>query len=163
MALSSTAALIFLVAALPLGLFAAYSDLSRMKIPNLATDALAIAYVVLGFFALPFDTYLWGYAYFGIMLVVGILLNAAGVMGAGDSKFIASAAPYIALADIPLVMMLLSGSLLGAYATHRIAKHSPLRQTVPHWESWQTGKRFPMGFPLAMTLIGYLLIVAITR
>lgn len=160
MVLSSTSALIFLIAVLPIGLYVAYSDLARMKIPNMATDALALAYVVLGPFALPFDLYLWGFASFAVMLLVGILLNTAGVMGAGDSKFIASAAPFIAVADAPMILGLLAGCLLAGWAVHRIARHSPLRAQVPNWASWEQGKRFPMGFPLAGTLILYLMIAA---
>lgn len=156
MGLTAEAAGWFLLAAVPFGFFAIYSDLSRMKIPNLTTDGLALAYVVLGFIALPFDLYLWGYAHFAVMLVVGILLNAAGVMGAGDSKFIASAAPYVAIADLRLILFLFPAALIAAYVTHRVAKHSPIRRMVPDWASWQQGKRFPMGFPLGMTLILYL-------
>ena len=156
MALSAQAAGWFLLAAVPIGFFVAWSDLARMKIPNLATDGLALAYVVLGLIALPFETYLWGYAAFGVMLVFGILLNSAGVLGAGDAKFIASAAPYIAWADARMVILILAACLLAGYVTHRAAKASPLRRMVPHWESWSQGKRFPMGFPLAMTLVIYL-------
>ncbi len=163
MGLTASAAGWFLLAAVPFGLFSIYSDLSRMKIPNLATDGLAASYIILGFIALPFDLYLWGFAHYAVMLIAGIALNAARVMGAGDSKFIAAAAPYIAIADLRLILFLFPAALLAAYVTHRAAKYSPLRRAVPHWESWQQGKRFPMGYPLGMTLILYLLIVLTTR
>ncbi|MEY1554736.1 hypothetical protein AB3Y40_03790 [Yoonia sp. R2331] len=163
MGLTASAAGWFLLAAVPFGLFSIYSDLSRMKIPNLATDGLAASYIILGFIALPFDLYLWGFAHYAVMLIAGIALNAARVMGAGDSKFIAAAAPYIAIADLRLILFLFPAALLAAYVTHRAAKYSPLRRAVPHWESWQQGKRFPMGYPLGMTLILYLLIVLLTR
>jgi len=83
------AAGLFLLAALPISIFVAYSDMSRMKIPNVAVVALIIA----------------------------------------------------------------------GYVTHRIAKNSPIRKLVPNWESWTSGNRFPMGFPLAMTLVFYLILV----
>lgn len=160
MALPASAALIFLIVTLPICVYVAYSDLARMKIPNIATDTLALAYLVAGPFALPFDVYLWGFASFGVMLVVGILLNAAGAMGAGDSKFIASAAPFVALPDAPLILALLAGCLLTGWAVHRTARMSPVRAQFPDWASWEQGKRFPMGFPLAGTLILYLAIAA---
>ncbi len=163
MGLTAQAAGWFLLAAIPFGLFSIYSDLSRMKIPNLATDGLAASYIVLGFLALPFDLYLWGFAHYAVMLVVGIALNAARIMGAGDSKFIAAAAPYVAIADLRLILFLFPAALIAAFVTHRLAKHSPLRAMVPNWASWDQGKRFPMGFPLGMTLIIYLLIVFFTR
>ncbi len=163
MGLTAQAAGWFLLAAIPIGLFSIYSDLSRMKIPNLATDGLAACYIVLGFLALPFDLYLWGFAHYAVMLVAGIALNAARIMGAGDSKFIAAAAPYVAIADLRLILFLFPAALIAAFVTHRLAKHSPLRAMVPNWASWDQGKRFPMGFPLGMTLIIYLLIVFFTR
>ena len=44
---------------------------------------------------------------------------------------------------------------------HRGAKISPLRNLAPHWESWERGKKFPMGLPLGMTLATYLVLGAI--
>ena len=55
MALSAYAASLYLLALIPIGFFVAYSDLSRMKIPNVAVGALVASYAVLGLIALPFD------------------------------------------------------------------------------------------------------------
>jgi prepilin peptidase CpaA len=163
MELSATAAVVFLIAALPISGFVIFSDLSRMKIPNLAVGALVLCYAVLGLFVLPFEQYLWHWTHLVILLVVGIFLNAAGVMGAGDAKFIAGAGPMISSADIRLLIPLFATCLLAGYAAHRVSRASPLRKAVPHWESWDAGRRFPMGFPLGMTLIAYLAIVAFLR
>ena len=97
------------------------------------------------------------------MLLVGMLLNAARVMGAGDAKFIAAAAPMFALDDLRLIIILFASCLLAGFAVHRAAKFLGLRKLLPHWQSWQTGKRFPMGFPLSMTLLFYLILVATYR
>jgi prepilin peptidase CpaA len=83
--------------------------------------------------------------------------------GAGDAKFAAAAAPFFARApgDITVIVMLLSAFLLGAFATHRIARTIPaLRTMAPDWVSW-TRKDFPMGLALVGTLWSYLLIVAL--
>jgi len=109
-----------------------FSDLARMKIPNLAVYALVLSYAVLGLIALPFDQYLWHWLHLPVLLLIGIILNACAC-------------------------------LLGGFMAHRLARMTPIRNAVPHWESWSTGKRFPMGFPLGMTLVGYLLIIVITR
>lgn len=156
MTLPALAAGLFLVAALPIGFYVAFSDLSRMKIPNVANYALVAAYAVFGLIALPFMDYLWQWTHLIVVLLIGILLNAAGVMGAGDAKFMAAAAPMIPLADAPRLIPIAIVCLLAGYATHRIAKYTPIRQLVPTWESWQSGKRFPMGFPLAMMLVTFL-------
>lgn len=153
------AAGLFLIAALPIAIFVAYSDMSRMKIPNVAVGALVVAYAVLGLIALPFEQYLWHWTHLIVVLVIGILANAAGLVGAGDAKFAAAAAPMIGIADLAMLMYLFAACLLGGFVAHRIAKYSPLHKMVPTWESWSTGKRFPMGFPLAMTLVFYLILV----
>lgn len=133
-----------------------------MKITNKAVLALAGVFVVLGPIALPsFDLYLWRLAQLAIMLVFGIVLNAIGTMGAGDAKFIAASAPYVALGDLRLVIALLAASLLAAFVTHRLARHTPLRKLAPNWESWDQGKKFPMGLALGITLGFYLLLGAL--
>ncbi|MEP1356440.1 MAG: prepilin peptidase [Tateyamaria sp.] len=147
---------------LPLCLYVAYTDLSRMKITNPTVIAIAAVFVVLGPFLYPFDAYLWQLAQLAIVLLVGIVLNAAGVMGAGDAKFLAAAAPYVALPDLRLLMALFAAVLLAAYAVHRIAKATPLHKMGPTWDSWHTtGRKFPMGFALGPTLALYLCLAAV--
>ncbi|MCA1774326.1 MAG: prepilin peptidase [Loktanella sp.] len=164
MDLTAWAAGWFLLAALPIAFIVSYSDLSRMKIPNATVLALVAAYAVLGLIALPFDQYLWHWLHLPVILVIGMVLNAAGAMGAGDAKFMAAAAPMIATSDAVLVALILSAAFLAGYAAHRIARATPIRQAVPHWASWDTAsKRFPMGFPLSMALVAYLGIVLVLR
>ncbi|MGB5863513.1 MAG: prepilin peptidase [Sulfitobacter sp.] len=156
MALTAYAAAWFLPFVVPICLYVMYTDLSRMKITNNANLALVGVFVVIGLIAVPFEEYLWRLAAIAIVLVVGILLNAAGAMGAGDSKFIAAAAPFIALGDLMVVMWLFLATLLAAVATHRLAKYSPLCRLAPGWTSWEQGKKFPMGLALGATLGIYL-------
>ena len=73
MALPASAAWWFLLIAVPVGLWVAYTDLSRMKITNAAVVALFAGYAVLGLLALPLQTYLWGYAHLAVVLVIGII------------------------------------------------------------------------------------------
>ncbi len=156
MAITGTEALWFLPFVLPICLYVAYTDMSRMKITNGSNLLLAGGFVVVGLIALPFDLYLWRLLSLLIVLIVGIVLNAAGAMGAGDSKFAAAAAPFIALGDLRLLMWLFTATLLAAVVTHRSIKHTPLRRLAPGWASWEQGKKFPMGLPLGATLAIYL-------
>ncbi|MFZ3581346.1 hypothetical protein ACOI1H_04125 [Loktanella sp. DJP18] len=160
MPLPASAAWLFLIVAVPVGLWVAYTDLSRMKITNAAVVTLFAGYVVLGYFALPWAGYLWGYVHLIVVLVIAIALNAVGAVGAGDAKFAAAAAPMIATGDIAPLLYLFCLCLLGGWAIHRIARMTPLRRMAPDWASWTSGRRFPMGLPLAMTLIAYLGLVA---
>lgn len=143
MALTSYAAAWFLPFVVPICLYVMYTDLSRMKITNVANMALAAVFLVIGLVVLDFDAYLWRLAGMAIVLVVGVILNAVGVMGAGDSKFIAAAAPFVALADLTLLCFIFLGCLIAAIVTHKTAKFTRLRQLAPHWTSWEQGKSFP--------------------
>ncbi|GGL75733.1 prepilin peptidase [Wenxinia marina] len=155
------AAACFLVPALPIGLWVAWSDLSRMKIPNKAVLALALGFAVVGPFVLPLADYGWRWVHLAVMLVVGIVANAVRLMGAGDAKFIAAAAPYVALGDLGTVALILAAASVLAFAGHRLARVSPLRARAPDWHSWEAGNRFPFGLPLAMALIAYLALAAL--
>jgi prepilin peptidase CpaA len=161
MALTSWTAIWFLPLALPLCFLTAYSDLARMRIPNLVVGALVAWFALIGPVALPFDQYLVHWVQVGVMLLVGMALFAAGVFGAGDAKFVAAAAGYVALGDLALVMALFAACLLGALVTHRLARASRLRAMTPHWASWTATRHFPMGLPLAGTLVIYLALAAI--
>lgn len=161
MAIPATHALWYLPFVLPICLYVAFTDLALMKITNQAVILLALVFVVIGFFLMPFQDYLWRLAALVIVLVVGIILNAAGVLGAGDAKFIAATAPYVALGDLRLMMALFMATLLAAAVAHRGAKYTPLRRLAPHWESWERGKKFPMGLALGPTLAIYLILGAL--
>ncbi|WP_299369241.1 prepilin peptidase [uncultured Tateyamaria sp.] len=162
MALSAQIALWFLPFLVPLCLYVAYTDLASMRITNWTVLAMVTVFVVLGPFLMPLPVFGWQMAQLGIVLVVCMILNAAGAMGAGDAKFLAAAAPYVALGDVRLLMALFAAVLLASYAAHRIAKHSPLRRMAPNWDSWsQDAKKFPMGFALGPTLAIYLVLATV--
>lgn len=156
-ALSPLSALAFLVAALPIGIWVAWSDMKSMKIPNKAVMALAIAFVVIGLLVLPVIAVLWALALGGVVLVLGFVGNAAGLFGAGDAKFAAAMAPFFIGADLRFVLGLFAACLLGAFVSHRLAARIPaFRAATTDWQSW-THKDFPMGLALSGTLIFYLL------
>jgi prepilin peptidase CpaA len=161
MALGQVEAWIYLPFALPLCFYVAFTDLREMRITNQAVIVLGALFLILGLIALPLDAYLWRLAHLGIVLVVGVTLNAAGAVGAGDAKFAAAAAPYIALGDLRTLLVLFMLNLLAAVATHRLAKYTPLRRLAPHWVSWDRGRDFPMGLALGGTLGLYLILGAL--
>jgi prepilin peptidase CpaA len=161
MTIPAIQAMWFLPFVLPICFYVAYTDLARMKITNRAVIVLALIFVVIGFFLMPLNAYLWKLAALAIVLVVGIVLNAAGVMGAGDAKFLAVAAPFIAIGDLQVLIMLFMATLLAAAITHRTVKHTPLRKLAPDWDSWEQGKKFPMGLALGPCLALYLILGAL--
>ncbi|MEO0916926.1 MAG: prepilin peptidase [Pseudomonadota bacterium] len=158
MALDWTTAAWFLPFVLPITIWVAWSDMATMKIPNKAVLALLAVFVVVGLVALPFNDYLWRYAHFGVVIVIGFILSSLGAMGAGDAKYAAAMAPFIAVPDLQVFFLLLGGVTIVAFLLHRGARRTPkIRDRFPNWESW-TRREFPMGFALAPALFFYLLI-----
>lgn len=175
MVIPALAAAWFLPFVAPICFYVAFTDMREMRIKNHAVMALGLVFVIVGFFVLPpwsgdwtagnigplalnLPVYVWQLSHIIIVLLIGIVLNAAGAMGAGDAKFCAAAAPFIWVGDLMPLMIILMSTTLGAVAAHRLAKHTALRQIAPHWESWDRGKKFPMGLVLAGTLTVYLLL-----
>ncbi|SFI88447.1 A24 family peptidase [Jannaschia pohangensis] len=156
---------VFGLLSLPICLWAAYTDLSTMKIKNEAVLALAAVFVVAGLFVLPtFTEYLWRYAHLGVILVIGFLMSAMRMLGAGDAKFAAAMAPFVALADVIEVLLIFSALLILTYVLHRIIRMIPaIRNLAPDWKSWHEKKDFPMGVTLAATQMTYLGLAALQQ
>lgn len=154
-------ALCFLPFVLPVCAWVVWSDLSVMRIPNTAVMALVGIFLAVGLAALPLADYPWRLLHLAVVLGLGFLVNAAGLVGAGDAKFAAAAAPFVALGDVAQLCLIFAATLLAAFVSHRIAKHSRLRQMAPHWESWSRGRKFPMGLALGGTLAIYLALGAV--
>ncbi len=158
--LPASAAWWFLPVAAPVALWVIWSDMRAMRIPNVAVVTLMAAYALIGPLALPLEDWGIGWAQFALVLAVGFVLNLAGAVGAGDAKFAAAMAPFVALADVAVFLLLFSLVLLAAFATHRGVRAVPaLRGLTPEWRSWQRHD-FPMGFALGGALLLYLLLAA---
>lgn len=144
----------------------AVSDMSRMKIPNKAVVALFAVYAVVGLVAVAMSVitmpdYLWRYAHLAVVLLIGFVMNAAGLLGAGDAKFAAAMAPFVALGDLVTFAYIFAAAILGGFVLHRIAKRvSFVRSAVPSWESWERDD-FPMGLCLGIGFVAYLVVVAL--
>lgn len=146
----------FLIALFPIMMIVAFNDLKFMKIPNKTVLAMIAVYIVLGFLILPLDAYLWRFAGLVVALVAGFILSSISMMGAGDAKFMAAAALFIAPEHALRVIIMLA--LLGPVALilHRLAGSLFARKAFPDWESWQRKREFPWGLPLTATLLIYL-------
>ena len=160
-ALPARAGLWFFIASLPICFWVMLSDLRAMRIPNKAVIALVAVFLLAGVWVLPLPVIATQLVQMVVMLLVGIVLNAASVFGAGDAKFAAAAAPFVMLGDVTFVLMLLALNLLASMITHRVAGRTPLRKLAPGWESWERKKDFPMGLSLGSTLSIYLGLAAL--
>lgn len=153
-------ALWFLPLVAPIALWVAWSDMKFMKIPNNAVLALAGVFAIVGLVALPLPEYGWRWLHLGIVLGITFALTIAGLIGAGDAKFAAAMAPFVALGDLRLFIGIFAASLLAAFVAHRLMRAlPPIRRATPDWISW-TSKKFPMGLALAGALLMHLGLVA---
>lgn len=153
--------LVFLVLVAPICLWVIYTDLSAMRIPNKAVLALVGIFAVAGLLVLPFSEWLHRWPNLVVLLLVGIILMMVGQFGAGDMKFAAASAPFIAPAHASFAMILLAAFLLGGLAAHQlIGRIAPLRNFAPEWKSWSLRRWVPAGIALAGTLLTYLSLVA---
>ncbi len=161
MAITAWSALWYLPFVVPICIWVAWSDMKFMKIPNYAVYSLAVIFVVVGIVALPLVEIPFRLLQLVLVLVIGFALNMIGAIGAGDAKFAAVMAPFLALGDMRFMLYLLAGVLLSAVVTHKIFKRIPaMRDLTPEWESW-SNKKFPMGLALGPALGFYLLAGAI--
>jgi prepilin peptidase CpaA len=158
-------ALWLLLGALPVCAWAAHSDLSRMKIPNRSVMALGGVFAALGLALLPLEGWTladwgWRWTHLAVVLVLGMVLNALNLLGAGDAKLTAAAAPFVAVSDGATILWLFALMLLSCWLLHRLALVTAGPRLAPHWVSWTSGRRFPMGVAIGATLLGYLALAA---
>ena len=154
--------LLFMAIVFPLSLYAGWSDLKTMTIPNWVSIAMIAGFVIVGLFILPFETILWRLGAAAIVLTIGFFLNGFGYLGGGDAKYLAAITPFISLENAASFMMIFSISLIGTLLLHRIAMRIPaLRRATPDWASWKAGRNFPMGISIAAAIMTFLLLKSI--
>jgi len=156
-------ALVLLIVATPFCLMAAVTDLKSMKILNKTNLGLFFGFVIVGFFLFPIDQYGLRLSQAAVMLAAGFILTSLGMMGGGDSKFIAAMAPFVALQDALGFLFLLSALALITIAAHRgIGAIKPMQPSLAGWKSWGAEKRkFPFGVTLGLALFTYLCLKAL--
>ncbi|MEI4472538.1 prepilin peptidase [Frigidibacter sp. MR17.24] len=154
------AALVFLVLLAPVAFYVCWTDLRWMKIRN-ATGMLILAiFAVAGLLVLPPEVWAWRWLNYAVVLVIGFVLTIGAGMGAGDAKYAAALAPFVAPADAALLLPIFTAFLLGAFAAHRGLRALPAaRRATPDWVSWQRGD-FPMGLAISGAILTYLAFAA---
>lgn len=147
---------------LPICLWVFYTDLSRMVIRNYAVLAMLAIFAITGPFLLPLAEYGLRYVHFAVVLVVGFVLNKVIGFGAGDAKFAAAIAPFVARGDLPdlgiLYIVWGIALVVGMFVARRI---KPLRAAAPDWKSWDN-VLLPFGCTLAATHLSYLALAALS-
>lgn len=157
-------ALISLVLLLLPCFYAAWSDLAFMKIPNWLSLYVIAAYLVSMPFLVPLDDMGMRLTIALAVLVIGFVLNVAGVIGAGDAKFGAALMLFVhpAIDHVTFFMQVLGMMALAGVVTHRLFyRIAPARRIGAEWQSWQEVKNFPFGLSIAASMLFYLVILLV--
>lgn len=156
--ITQTGALILLVPALPIAIWAAGNDLRHMKIPNLSVLAMAALWPLLGWLAVEtWAAWFWGFGLLAIVFVLGFLLYTTGTFGAGDAKYAAAMAPMFVGTPILRLLVIVFVGMIGALILHRLARSIPaIRNRTANWLSWSQARYFPLGLALSLMVVMYL-------
>lgn len=156
--MSAYADIILLIIAIPFCLWATWSDLKNMTIPNVLVLSMAGVFLVVGAIVLPFtEVFLWRLLGGVIVLVIGFLIFSIGGLGGGDAKFAAAMVLFVDHADILGFILILAAVTLVAVVLHVIV--GKLKFAAPlteNWKSWEKNRKFPLGFGMGSALIIYL-------
>lgn len=155
--MSLTASAVFFLALLGPCLWAAWSDLKSMTIPNAVVLACLALFLVTAPFVLPLEDMLWRLATGVLVLVAGFCLFLTGQFGAGDAKFAAALTPFVARIDLPTVLWIYAATaLLSVGAVALVKWRAPAFAAASGFRALRERRRFPLGLPLALTILVYL-------
>lgn len=167
LAITPIQGLVFGLFTLPITLWVIYSDVTEMKIKNHAVLAMLGIFILVGLFVMPIEDYAWRYAHFAVALAIGYVLSMVGI-GAGDVKYAASVAPFVALPDLGAIGALYIGwsgiLIVGILIAWRVPA---LRRAYPNWVWFgEAGKgrksKIPLGLALAPAATSYFLLGALS-
>jgi prepilin peptidase CpaA len=177
-AITPEQATIFGLLTLPVTVWVIYTDVTTMKIKNVAVLAMLGIFAVAGLFLLPLSEYAWRWSHFAVVIVIGYLMHVASLpIGAGDAKYAAAIAPFVAIEDtgeVAVLFFVLTVALLVLFFVARSVLS--FWSSGPNW-TWvkaeaggttALGKtrevmrlKTPFGLALASTISSYFLLAAL--
>ncbi len=143
--------------AAPFTLWAAWCDVRTMRIPNEISVYAGLVFILAMPFFLSFESYGFRVAVGGWVLVAGFILNALGLLGGGDAKFATVMAPFVTPGQYIYLLMAYLASILVCFVFLRLLQFVAQRRGIlQDWKSFSAGRKFPMGLPIAVTMLVYL-------
>ena len=131
----------------PLLIYAAYSDLRYMRIPDFISIALVALFTVTILIQVPLDIGARIAVATGIF-VIGYTGFSFRLIGGGDVKFLSALALFVPRSELTVFANLFSVSLLVGVFLICVAQRSRLANVG--WKSFSARGRFPMGLSIAM-------------
>ncbi len=125
------------IIALALCIYAAATDVKRLEIDNWVSLAVAALFVVYGL--LEPVQWVSHIVVMLVMLLLGFVLNRAGVMGGGDVKLLTALSLWAGLSGLPT--MLMATSLAGAVVAVATLSMRNISFTAPTGLAWIDGAR----------------------
>lgn len=138
-----------------IALWAAAVDALFMRIPNAVHVALLAVFAILVLPGLPWQATAARLGVGAIMFALGFGLYAAGLLGAGDVKYLAAAAPLVPPDPTVILVWLLMVAMAGlpVLALHRLARLLPGTARFP---SFAEAGYFPYGPAISIGLVAIL-------
>ncbi len=165
--LSFEAALVAAVVLTPLMLYAAYSDLRYLRLPNWLVIATFVAFVLIAVGDILFNDetgmswgiFAWRIGAVIFFFILGFLVHMTGVVGGGDMKLLAALVPFVAPIDAQFVLIAYCVIALLYCGIHWVIRKSP----VAAGSSWaslnETDRRgkmiIPVGVIFGITVVSY--------
>ncbi len=134
--------------AAPLLIYAAYSDLRYMRIPDFISIALVVLFAVTVLIQSPVDIRARIAVASGIF-AIGYIGFSFRLIGGGDVKFLSALALFVPRSELTVFANLFSVSLLIGISLICMAQRSRLANVG--WKSFSARGKFPMGLSIAMT------------
>lgn len=150
-------AIIFLVLTFPFCIYATWTDLKFLKIPNIVPISLVVVFVITGPFVLPLQEYGLSLLYGFIALLISLVIFAARMVPGGDLKYTSAIIPFVDTGELLSFALFVSLCSIVAVFTHLVFGWLGLAPS--DWASWGKHgwkRRFPLGFALSGGLITYL-------
>lgn len=156
--ITPTGALILLIPMLPIAIWAAYSDLKRLKIRNQTALAMAAVWPALGWLAVPtWTAWFWGFGFLAIGFVLAYLAFALLRFPGGDGKFAAAISPVFVGANLNDVLLIILGCMLGATLLLQLVRLIPaVRRSAEEWHAFRHWRIVPFGVALSAMVVVYL-------
>lgn len=133
-------------------------DLRSLKLPNLLSIMMAALFVVAVSWSLPLPEVAWRFAAAFIVLIIGMGLNAAGLLGGGDVKVLSALTLFIPTQGwLSFVFVLCIATIVGIAGLLIVRKL--LRGRKVTWLGLVQSGRYPMGLSIGLAGL-YQLVIA---
>ena len=135
------------VVVISLLIYAGYSDLRRLRIPNWISIVLVLAFLPIAV-TLPLPEIYSRLIVVAVVFGIGLALFAMNTLGAGDVKLLAALLLFVPSQQAALFFLLLSATLLIGLAAVVVARQVPVAQRSS-FKALATPGVFPMGISIS--------------